>query len=450
LKTGKKILLVNPWIYDFAAFDMWMKPMGLLYISSFLKSTGYDVSLIDCLDRGDHDLLSLQGRESRNDKYFGCGNFHREIAEKPQCLADMPRNYCRYGMPPEIFKKKLSSMQKPDFVLVTSVMTYWYPGVQYAIKMIRESFPDTKILLGGIYATLCPEHAAANSGADVIYKGRGLKKLISILSGDLTPDKIESDEWLFAGELPYPDFSDYQNCDYFCIMTSQGCPFNCAYCASGILDGKYIQRDYKDVLKEIELQIESTGATNIAFYDDALLVNAEGHFEKILDGIIERRMRVSLHAPNGLHPRFITEDIAEKMNKAQFKTLRLSLETSDPDRQESTGGKVKSAEYAAAVNSLKDAGFTKDNIGTYVFFGIPGQPLSEVEESISFVKAAGSSVNLVEYSPIPGTVMWNELVKNGVIVQDMDPVLQNNSVFFRKFSGITENELQRLKGISKE
>ena len=29
-----KILLVNPPIYDFAAYDFWLKPYGLLYICS--------------------------------------------------------------------------------------------------------------------------------------------------------------------------------------------------------------------------------------------------------------------------------------------------------------------------------------------------------------------------------------------------------------------------------
>ena len=46
-----KILLINPWIYDFAAYDLWMKPLGLLYIASFLEEFGHDVSLINCMDR---------------------------------------------------------------------------------------------------------------------------------------------------------------------------------------------------------------------------------------------------------------------------------------------------------------------------------------------------------------------------------------------------------------
>ena len=45
------ILLVNPWIHDFAAYDFWAKPLGLLQIGAALRRHGCHVSYIDCLDR---------------------------------------------------------------------------------------------------------------------------------------------------------------------------------------------------------------------------------------------------------------------------------------------------------------------------------------------------------------------------------------------------------------
>ncbi|GAI31851.1 unnamed protein product, partial [marine sediment metagenome] len=37
-------LLINPWIYDFTAYDFWSKPLGLLYIASILREQGYEIS----------------------------------------------------------------------------------------------------------------------------------------------------------------------------------------------------------------------------------------------------------------------------------------------------------------------------------------------------------------------------------------------------------------------
>ena len=68
------------------------------------------------------------------------------------------------------------------------------------------------------------------------------------------------------------------------------------------------------------------------------------------------------------------------------------------------------------------AGFSESEIGTYLFFGLPGQSIDEVIEGIKFVKSSGSLVNLVEYSPIPGTVMWNELESERIIKNNIEDI----------------------------
>lgn len=40
------ILLINPWAYDFKAYDFWLKPLGLLYLADFLKKLGLSVQQI--------------------------------------------------------------------------------------------------------------------------------------------------------------------------------------------------------------------------------------------------------------------------------------------------------------------------------------------------------------------------------------------------------------------
>ena len=70
MKNGN-ILLINPWIYDFAAYDMWTEPLGLLYIASLLRENGYRVSLINCLDRHHPDLLKFQNRKRAKSDEFG-------------------------------------------------------------------------------------------------------------------------------------------------------------------------------------------------------------------------------------------------------------------------------------------------------------------------------------------------------------------------------------------
>jgi len=44
-----KILLVNPPIYDFSAYDFWLKPYGLLRVAGYLRGQA-QLSLFDYLD----------------------------------------------------------------------------------------------------------------------------------------------------------------------------------------------------------------------------------------------------------------------------------------------------------------------------------------------------------------------------------------------------------------
>ena len=173
------ILLVNPWIHDFAAYDFWAKPLGLLTIASILGYHGFNVTYLDCLDRF-HPEMPPSDLYARN----GRGPYLKTLIPKPRGLEDVPRKFSRYGIRKNWFRKDLQSISKPAFVLMTSLMTYWYPGVQEAIGVIKEIFPDVPVVLGGIYAGLCHDHALNHSGADHVVTGPGEKYLLELAGED--------------------------------------------------------------------------------------------------------------------------------------------------------------------------------------------------------------------------------------------------------------------------
>ncbi len=114
------------------------------------------------------------------------GRWPKETLPTPQPLQGLPRRYGRYGLSLAQVHEALARLpQKPAAVLVTSLMTYWYPGVQAAIAVVREHYPAVPVILGGIYATLMPEHARKHSGADYVHTGPGEAAILSLLA-DLT------------------------------------------------------------------------------------------------------------------------------------------------------------------------------------------------------------------------------------------------------------------------
>lgn len=465
------ILLINPWIYDFAAFDMWSRPLGLLYIGGLLKANGYSISLINCLDRYNPELLKYQNLDKPKNNEYGCGKFHKEIIETPSVLQNVPRKYGRYGLPMHLFRKELANVEKPDVILVTSGMTYWYTGAFDAIKEAKSQFPGIPVILGGTYATLCYEHAVKNSGADYVVCGEGELKALELVRNltSLNPPDPLFQRGNFGidislnpvnpifqrgnfgiNDYPYPVYDLLTNKESLAILTSRGCPMGCTYCASSLVAGEFRQREPIKVVDEIEYYHKTFGTKNFAFYDDALLLNSDEHISIILKEVIRRNLDCSFHTPNAMHANQITKSLAQLMFNSGFRTIRISLETSNATRQREIGNKVSSEGFREAVINLKAAGYKGKEIGVYVLICLPGQPLEEMIESIRYVYECGAVTKIAAYSPIPNTDEWKKAIKQYGLDQDADPLLHNDSIYPIRPYGITIDDIQKVKAIALE
>jgi len=449
MKKNFNLLLINPWIYDFTAYDFWSKPLGLLYIASILREQGYEINYIDCMDRYNREVLKLQNREFPKKDEFGRGSFYKKPIKKPEILKDVPRRYSRYGITEEIFLNKLKILPPPQAVLITSIMTYWYPGVFRVIEIIKEVFPDIPIILGGVYATLCFEHAFKYSGADYVIKGNSIRDLIKILDRHAVNKDNYSKYKTGLDYLPYPAWDLYPNLDYTCILSSRGCPYRCSYCASFKINPELEFRNPEEVFKEIEYWNKKRGIKDFVFYDDALLINSEDNFLLILEGLINRKEIIRLHTPNGVHARMINKKIAVKMHQAGVETIRLGFETVDPRVQLETGGKITNIEFKNAVNCLLEAGFKPSQIGAYLLIGIPGQDVQKIIDSICFVIDCGAHPCLAKFSAIPGTKVWDEAKSYFNLKGEIDPLFHNDALLPYLSPDITIKTYQQIKSITK-
>ncbi|HWR59550.1 MAG TPA: B12-binding domain-containing radical SAM protein [Thermodesulfovibrionales bacterium] len=420
-----KVLLVNPWIYDFAAYNLWSAPLGLFRVAEYLSSFDAELSFIDC-------TYSFEIKE------YGTGRFRTERAVKPALLRDMPRQYKRYGISTDEFVQKLKSFYPVDIVLLTCVMSYWYPGAQKAVEIIRDVMGNVPVALGGIYSTLYHDHACANSGANFIYRGPLDKNL------DFALESFGFRLKRKRNPKPYYRLNLRKSYAFAPVLSSSGCPFMCPYCASNTLSDGYSRAKPHVVVKDIT-ELCGAGIRDYAFYDDALLFEPGKHIKPLLRGIIGKSLTARFHTPNGLHARFIDEQLASLMKAANFRTIRLALETADEQKQKTMGNKVNNDEMARAIRCLGKEGFTKKELGVYLMYGLPGQPLKEVREGILFLKSLNVRIHLAEFSPIRGTELWKELVQDGVIDDALDPLLTNNTVFSYLYSGYDPEEIEQMK-----
>lgn len=420
----KRILLVNPPIYDFCAYDFWVRPYGLLRAGGALRGQA-ELSLFDFMDRFHPSALS--GCSGRSDE-FSRGDYPSEIIEKPPALAEVRRRFHRFGRARQEFQAFLRESRPFDYALLSVTMTYWYLGAREAIEDLRAIHPETKIILGGVYPTLCPDHAAT-LGADMVVEGEELAPLWSLLGlhGDLCrPPLWEAYEAMPTGVLKLTD----------------GCPYRCTYCCVSRMHGDFRPRLPEQAIEQLERMV-GRGVRDVAFYDDALLFDAGHVLRPFLAEVDRRGIRVNFHTPNALHARFLTADLAEAMVRGGFKTFYLGFESSSQTWQEGTGGKVAREELAGAVRNLLAAGADRRHITAYLIIGHPHAAGQDLEESMQFVGSLGIRQLLAEFSPIPSTPD-GEAAR---AISDLDEPLNHNKTAYtvRALGEERTNALKQLR-----
>jgi hypothetical protein len=423
----RRILLVNPPIYDFAAYDFWLKPYGLLSVAGRLRGQA-QFSLFDYLDqRGTGSGRTEDGRP-RTDRW-GRGPLGHERIESPEPLKGIPRYFRRFGIPRARFTDYLREHGPFDYALIQTMMTYWYPGIREVIEDIRRAWPDARIVLGGNYATLCTDHARG-LGGDLVAVGSDLRPLWEFL--EMVPDPSQPALW-----------EAYEQLHVGVLKLADGCPFQCSYCSVPRVYGRFQPRPLERSLAELEL-LAARGVENIAFYDDALLFDAQKVLIPFLTEAIRRGIRVNLHTPNALNARFLTAELADLMVRAGFKTFYLGFESASRQWQQGTGGKVFSEELARAVDHLLSAGANPVDITAYQIVGHPDSDVQELETSMRFVHSLGIRGMLADFSPIPGTPD-GEACRRWV---DLDEPLMHNKTAF-PILRLGFDEVNRLKDLQR-
>jgi len=394
-----------------------------------------------------HESRDPVSRPKRNE--YGIGRFSKQRIDRPQPLSEFPRSYFRYGISRERFLQHLSALSPPDLILVTSMMTYWYPGVNDTIQAIRSVYPEVPLILGGNYVSLCPDHAGL-SGADRVLAGPGEMHIAGIIedvfgqSPSFLPDLVDLDSH------PFPAFDLIPHPDPLPILTARGCPHRCTYCAAHSLYPGFRRRDPVKVADEIRHWHLRFGVRNFSFYDDAFLADPPAMALPLLRTLHKRADPVLFHCPNGLHARALSSELAKLMFCTGFRTIRLGFESADPSLQRQTGGKVRNDELVRAIRYLREAGYEGSEIGVYLLCGLPGQTARQVEESIRFVQSLGARALLAEYSPIPGTGLWEDACRTSPYDLSRDPLFHNNTLLPCRSDFLTYRDYRRLKSLSRE
>ncbi len=182
----------------------------------------------------------------------------------------------------------------PKRIYVASLFTWDWKPVWEAIRYYKALFPRAELWLGGVYASLLPDHAK-HSGADVVWEG-------------LMP-KVES---------LLPDYSLVLMWKSSLLFATRGCPRRCGFCSVPKLEGPPLTTD-----RSIQPYIYP-GHKKVIFFDNNVL--ALPNWRDIFEEIAALGIEVDFN--QGIDARLVTDDVAEAISRMNMPLIRMAFDYS--------------------------------------------------------------------------------------------------------------------------
>ncbi len=402
LRGAQKALLIHPPIYDTQYWAYWAQPHGLLKVATWLRNHRYsELRLLDCLAT-DHkrDVTSTQKEKVK------VGNINRTVKHFGWSLEKLESELIKHA------DLNNGDYFYPDEIWITSIMTYWWQSTHDTIQLIEKVFSKNgnyvpRILVGGIYPTLYPEHANLYLREKTNIKDEDLV----IVDGEISEEAASSwtDLGLYKDEI-YDEFPKYS-----LITGSRGCPFDCAYCAQLRLNQgnrKVRDRGPEEIAAEMWDKFKQFGVNEFAFYEDNLLFNRQDFLDR-LEAIKKQfgANKINIYAPEGIEPRLVEYEMMSLMRKTGFKKIHLALETIDNEIAKNWNRRQATIEkFDKAIDTLQQSGFKvgSQDINAFVLFGMPEEDIQAAMNTALYASTRVGSVVPMLFTPVPGSRMFEQ------------------------------------------
>jgi anaerobic magnesium-protoporphyrin IX monomethyl ester cyclase len=322
-------------------------------------------------------------------------------------------------------------LERPLVVGITVLTSQ--AGRSYEIgDMIREAFPDSTVIYGGIHVTALPNEPLDLGVADVVVRGEGeevLKQVyyairegrdwrelngVSYVDDDgkivNNPDADLLENLDDVPMIPYELF-DNPKYDMGFITSARGCPYKCSYCSQRILTGfTYRWHTTERILENLRVLIDDFKQTKIVFYDDTFSTNKKRVID-LCDGIVREGLNKKCSFSIQTRADNLYESIMPHLQRANFKTISLGMETG----VERIADEIKKDETVQThLDKIELCKKYDIDVCLGMIYGFPSESKSDREESHRVVQKA--DVGFVKYNnlvPYPGTPLYDQAKETG-------------------------------------
>ena len=267
-------------------------------------------------------------------------------------------------------------MKKYDLICITTCFT---TDSRIVLKSIRDCqrglyTKGTKIIVGGIFASLMPKYIMAKTGVDVFV---GYSPVLDSFFPDYIidwgiDDRYKEDQVLF---------------------TVRGCPNRCAYCMVWKMEPEFY------VLPNWQEQIETSSKKRVILMDNNLLATPIEHMENVVEILNRNQKTVTMNG--GVDCKFVTDENAKLLSSLIYNNFgfRIAFDKMSDD-----------GHFQIAMEKILNAGLKPKGISyCYVLFNFDDTPQEAFYRSRECWKY-GVEPYLMRYKPLNMLTMNNNFV----------------------------------------
>jgi radical SAM superfamily enzyme YgiQ (UPF0313 family) len=292
-------------------------------------------------------------------------------------------------------------------------------------RIIKERYPDSKVIFGNIHPTVLPEEVLSNRNVDIVVRGEG-EEILNLLYERIKNNEDYSDIKgisfskngliIHNEDAPLPDLEKIPKFPYHLftrnsdkyelgfIASSRGCPYNCIFCSQRSISRQKYRFFHADlVIQEIEELILKYRCSYITFVDDSFLMNKKRVIE-LCDMIQSRGFHKRAIFDCQARADTVDEQILKSLKDAGFRTIHFGIETASERLMKLIDKRETVQEIIEAIKLAKKMGFQVS--GTFIL-GLPTETKQERRSAYRLAKEL--SLDYVRFNnatPYPGTRLY--------------------------------------------
>jgi len=330
---------------------------------------------------------------------------------------------------------------KPDLIVNEMAAGSYDIDLQIAAKL--KEMTGAPIAMCGPHPTAIPKEVLGNKCVDYVLLGemeQTLQELVKALRDGTSVEGMDGLAWRGADgapvvgkrralledldTLPYPHretlpLKNYRVGGYptptMYMYATRGCPYKCTFCLwpqTMYKLGSYRMRHPRAVLDEVEYVEKRWGPFKSIYFDDDTFNLGHARMIAFADDLKKRPWRI----PFGCNARtdHFTDEMMERLADVGLFNIRVGVESGDPEVLKRT---KKDLDLATVPRCIEMA--HRHGVKVHVTFtiGLSGESQESIQKTIDFAKTiTPDSVAFTITTPFPGTAYYDEVVKNGFLV----------------------------------